>query len=325
MGALAFAILIGLLVFSAVLAIYFALRNQRRQKHSAAVVHRSFERASDRPAEGSGPVRRTGDMNQRKRGEGRGRFYTFGILIGAVMGTLAVKLWTLQVLASDQYVLAATENMTSSVSLPAIRGRILDRNGNELVGNRPTLVVLGKKSVADNRSVVHRLSLILGVPRSIVRRNLLDDTQGVQADRMVAQDVSMRAVAFIKEHPTLFDDVSVESRTVRSYPYGTLAAQVLGYVGPASEADLASTGEDNPIESGDIVGKDGAEYSFERLLRGIHGTRTFKVDADGNPAEIVGEVGGTSGDDVCLTLDLELQQATDKILADIISSSHLKG
>jgi penicillin-binding protein 2 len=69
---------------------------------------------------------------------------------------------------------------------------------------------------------------------------------------------------------------------------------------------------------GDIIGKDGAELTFEKMLQGMHGIKTYKVDADGNPTEIINETEPVSGDDVSLTIDAEIQRSTDQILSDII-------
>ena len=124
--------------------------------------------------------------------------------------------------------------MSSDASIASTRGRILDRNGKELVGNRPSLSLVAAKRVASNPIVVQMLSLVLGIPKGVLRKNILDDTMGVQADRLIATDVPMQAIAFIREHQQLFEDVSVVERTVRTYPHGSLAAHVLGYIGPVT-------------------------------------------------------------------------------------------
>ncbi len=324
MSASIFAILLGLLVFFVLIAAFFIIRNLSR-KHGKQSFNREFKRVSEMQAPGSDSIKRSGRHRQPEKYEGKGRLVSFGILIAGILGTLSVKLWTLQILGSDDYTQMAAENMTSKASVAAIRGRILDRNGEEIVGNRPSLVVVGKKSVADDASVVHRLSLILGIPKAVIRRKLLDDTQGVQADREIARDVDMRAVAFIKEHPALFIGANVETRTLRSYPHGSMAAHVLGYTGLATEDDLKRT--DGPIkyQSGDIVGKDGVELAFENVLQGTRGTRTYKVDVNGQPTALLSEEDPLSGNDVRLTLDLKVQKATDKILRQAIASSRERG
>jgi len=231
----------------------------------------------------------------------------------------------LQLISTEYYVKLADENTRAEVSLPATRGRILDRNGKELVGNRPSLCVVAKRSAISNPIVVHMLSLILGIPKGIIRKNILDDSMGAQSDRILATDVSMNVVAFIREHHRLFTDVSIVERTVRTYPYGNNAAHVLGYIGPVTEADLALPHPGMNYEGGDLVGKSGAEFAFESSLQGIRGTLTYKVDVDGNPRELISETPSKNGFDVSLTIDIDLQIEADRIIAEVIESSHHRG
>ncbi|MDR2108645.1 MAG: penicillin-binding protein 2 [Coriobacteriales bacterium] len=327
MTSTAIAILIGVLAFVIVLATILVGRVIYRKRHRKVLYQSRFARADIVDPQNEDRLRLSGELREKKGIERKGRFYAFGIVIAAVFGTLLVKLWSLQILANQRYVEQATENMSSTVSLPAVRGRILDRNGVELVGNRPATMLTGKKSLADNRPLVHRLSLVLGIPKGIIRRNLLDDTQGVQSDHIIATDVPMRTLAFVSEHKMLFPGVNVESRTVRYYPYGTMAAHVLGYTGPVTEEVLQSQADDAPVhyEPGDSIGKDGAEAAFEVMLQGMHGARVFKVDVDGNPTGILSESDPIAGDDVCLTIDAQLQQASDRILAETIRSARDMG
>ncbi|MCL1890616.1 MAG: penicillin-binding protein 2 [Coriobacteriia bacterium] len=281
----------------------------------------SFERTGTYDMQDVNRLGRAGNMAPLKGGpDRRGRFYAFGALVAVLFGTLTVKLWTMQVISSDKYSAEATDNMTRDVSTPAFRGRILDRNGVELITNRASIVLTCKKSILETRGLVHRLSLILGIPKGVLRRNIRNDAAGVQADRIIAHDVPMRTVAFIKEHPTLFEGVNIEKRTMRHYPLGNTAAHILGYTGPVTEDQLKSqiTWDVVQFERGDVVGKDGAEYAFDRILRGVPGTRTYKVDSSGLPIELINEIEPTSGNDVCLTIDSKLQKETDRILMETI-------
>ena len=319
----ALAAVIAVSVFVFVIAVFlivsFLLRNRRKKTRGAFTP--SFVRADTDTIKDTEQMRGSGSLRDRPGKEGRGRFYAFGVFIAAVFGALAVKLWSLQILGHENYVKLSSENMTSEVTIPAYRGRILDRNGNELIGNKPSIVVMGNRSLAEDSALVHRLSLVLGVPIGIIRRNLLDDSEGAQSDHTIARDVSMEQIAYIREHPTLFKDVKVESRTVRYYPYGSLGAHVLGYTGPVTQEFLdAQTGDEPiPYQSGDTVGKDGAEYTFEHILQGMFGVRTYKVDASGNTTDIISETVPVSGDDVVLTIDASLQRETDQILREIIT------
>ncbi|MDR2035594.1 MAG: penicillin-binding protein 2 [Coriobacteriales bacterium] len=316
-----FAALIALAIFLLILAGYFVARYLLGNRRKKSVYKSSFVRADINLVKDTEQIRGSGSLKDRPAKQGRGRFYAFGVLIAALFGTLTVRLWGLQILGYKNFIKLSSENMTSEVTVPANRGRILDRYGNELVGNRPSITVTGKRGLTEDGGLIHRLSLVLGIPVGIIRRNLLNDAEGAQSDHTIARDVPMESIAYIREHPTLFKGINVESRTVRYYPYGTLGAHVLGYTGPVTEEFLKNQTGDEPIpyKSGDIIGKDGAELTFERILQGMHGAKIYKVDAAGNPVELASEIEPVSGDDVVLTLDASLQRETDKILMDIIN------
>ncbi|MCL2528720.1 MAG: penicillin-binding protein 2 [Coriobacteriia bacterium] len=313
--------LIALSVFLLLLAAFFIVRYLLRNRRKKTVYRRSFVRADLDLVKDTEQIRGSGSLKERSGKQGRGRFYAFGVLMAAIFGTLSVRLWGLQILEHDKYVKLSSQNMTQRVNVPANRGRILDRYGNELVGNRPSITVTGKRTLAEDAGLVQRLSLVLGIPVGIVRRRILDDSEGVQADHTIASDVPMESIAYIREHPSLFKGVNVESRTVRFYPYGSLASHILGYTGPVTEDFLKGQpgDEPSPYMPGDIIGKDGAESRFEKILQGTRGYTDFEVDAFGRPTgEVLAEANSQSGDDVALTLDANLQRETDKILYDII-------
>ncbi|MDR0888439.1 MAG: hypothetical protein LBM21_00905, partial [Coriobacteriales bacterium] len=335
MNAYIFALLVGLATLVVVIAIFLLIRKAYKKRGAKRNTFRQdFVRADmaadDSAGRAGGAQGKNGirDSSQAKaKAPQRGRFYALAIAAAALFGTLAVKLWSLQVLSKDEYEADAEENMTQDVSIPAARGRVLDRNGKVLIGNRTSNVLKGQQSLASDNQLVHRLSLVSGLPKGMIRKNLLDSTQGSSADRIIAQDVPMRSIAYIKEHPTLFSGVTVDTATTRIYPYGAVGCHVLGYTGIVTQADLESVNSNSAIQyqSGDTIGKDGAELAFEDILQGVAGTRTYKVDSSGNIGAVLSEVAPTTGNDVCLTIDIDLQAHTDQILSDLIAKAKVTG
>ena len=268
------------------------------------------------------PHAQGGAGNAQRSMAGR-RINAFSVITAAVLGVLAIKAWSLQILSGSQYASEAEGNMTAVATLPANRGRILDRKGRELVSNRASRTVVGKADVINDRRLVQRLAVVLGVPSAAVRARLMDETSGAQSDRVIASDVSMRAVSYIEENPTVFPGVSVETRARRVYPYGALACHVLGYSGAISEEELAEEHEGFTYESGDIVGKSGVEAAYERVLQGTKGQRTFKVNSSGETIALLDEIDPDPGNDVKLTIDLDVQRTAE--LALEAGMSHARG
>lgn len=255
----------------------------------------------------------------------RSRFAALGVFAAGVFGALGVKLFALQVVNHESYASQAEQNTYASVTTPAPRGIIYDVDGRALVKNRTSLTVLADSDVADDHDVVARLSALLGVPYNVVRQRIEDSSSGAQSLRVVASDVRLRDVAFISEHSDAFGDVSVQSRSVREYPYGALAAHVLGYTGTVSEDELEAETAGREIESDDEVGKTGVEEYYDSLLAGTHGVQEVVADADGDVVEVVSETDPTRGSDLTLTIAAPVQYVADEALADLIAPTGVIG
>ena len=249
----------------------------------------------------------------------KSRFVAMGVLAAAIFGSLTTKLWSMQVLSSDAYRSQSDENQYTTVSKPAPRGYICDVNGVPLVKNRESLTILADADAADDRDVVQRLSAVLGVPYNVVRQRIQDATGGAQSQRVVASDVRLRDVAFITEHSDAFPGITTEVRFVRDYPYGALAAHVVGYTGSVTEEKLNSIPEGRDVELSDVVGISGIEAVYDNYLAGDHGKRKVVADADGNVVEVVSETQSTKGSDVYLALKGPVQYVCDHELATLIA------
>lgn len=101
----------------------------------------------------------------------RRRLFGFMAFIGAAIGVLVVKLWSMQIVSGAEYTKKAEGNRITEYTTIAPRGRIYDRNGVELVGNRATFAVLANSEVQNDRNVLQRLSDVLGIPRETVKKD----------------------------------------------------------------------------------------------------------------------------------------------------------
>lgn len=249
----------------------------------------------------------------------RNRFLAVGVLAAGVFGALGVRLFGLQILDSATYSEEAQENLYTTVSTPAPRGVIYDSQGVALVTNRQVQTVLADADVAENSDVLLRLSSLLGIPYEIVRSRILDSSSGAQSQRVVASDVKLRDIAYISEHRDAFPGITTQVRTTRTYPYGALAAHVLGYTGTASEDDLNNAAEGRDIQSGDAVGKSGVEQTYDALIAGDHGQRILVTDASGAVQQVVAETDPSKGNDVYLTIDARVQHVADVALQEAVT------
>lgn len=320
-----------LVVAIAVIVVVFVVRNRTKtpyagQKKSVRSVGNvgvssSLGGAGKRAGGGpSSPHVNSSQTASKAPSEGlKPRFAAMGVLAAAIFGSLGVKLWSMQVMASESFASQAAENKYTVVPTPAPRGYIYDADGVAIVKNRSSLTVVADADVADNRDVVQRLSTVLGVPYNVVRQRIQSTTTGAQSQRVVASDVRLRDVAFIYEHASAFPGVYVQTRSVREYPYGALAAHAVGYTGSVTQEDLAVVPDGREIDLGDDVGKAGVEAVYDHLLAGDHGQRTVVADAEGNVVEVTGETQPTRGSDLYLALKAPVQYVCDHALAELIA------
>ena len=257
------------------------------------------------------------------------RLVGLAVVVGGVFTALVARLWSMQLVSSEEYAEQAERNRRSTIYTQAPRGRILDRNGRELVGNRASLTVVAEGAVLDDPVEVQLLGNLIGMPAQAVRRKLQDTTEGHQSPRTVSVDVSRRVVAFIGEHPEAFPGVSVQQRTQRSYPNGSLAAHVVGYVSTVTEDQLkdSENAESGSVtyRSGDVVGQSGVELSYESVLAGTRGEQVVFVDAGGNVLGYSTSIEPESGSDIVLTIDSDIQRAAEESLERVITNQQDTG
>ncbi|MCL2491139.1 MAG: penicillin-binding protein 2 [Coriobacteriia bacterium] len=232
---------------------------------------------------------------------------------------LVFRLWSMQIVHGQEYTDKAAINRLREATTIAPRGRILDRNGIELVTNRTSMVVLAPISALEDDALIERLATHLMITEEDVRERIGSVKDAPLDLRVVGIDVPMDTISYIAENQALFPDIQVAARAVRTYPQAALASQVLGYAGLISEADMERELFEN-YHSGDIVGKSGAELAFETVLQGVRGRQLIEVDAQGKPQAVVQDDPPQAGQDVMLTLDAELQGATEQILAQTVAA-----
>ena len=255
------------------------------------------------------------------------------IIALVLFGVLAFRLWYLQVLTGDTYVAEAASNQARKVAIEAPRGVIYDRNGQILVGNRSGLDVGllpmdmydPKKQPGEFHQEITDLAGVLDVSESDLLAAYDKAKKDPYVTYVVKEEVPEETtVAYIKEHSLELRGIEVDSTYLREYPFGALAAHVLGYVGEASQTDLDQEQFAN-LGSGATVGKDGVERTYDSFLRGTAGYKTVQVDAAGQPKGVTDETDPTPGNNLVLTIDANLEQAAENALAQGVQAAQTSG
>ena len=255
------------------------------------------------------------------------RLSFLALLALLAFGVLAARLWYLQVMSSEEFEGIAVANTVRVVYEPAPRGRVFDRNGNVLVDNRESLVVTVDRFTYDTEfDEEEQEELVLRLATEISRagrltkvfeiNGALDDPRYGPLDAVpVADDVTENFEIVLAERADEYPGVGTVIRSVRAYPYGDLAAHVLGYVSLLSEEQYELVADDpKTYRRNDEIGQTGVEASFESVLRGTPGFTRLEVDNVGDPVAVLGQVDPVAGADVHLTLDIDIQALAEKEL-----------
>lgn len=251
----------------------------------------------------------------------RARARIASVAVGAMLALLAGAFFRIQVLRSDAYALTAESNRLRPLDLPPPRGRILDRNGRVVADNVPGYgVTLLPAPFDSTMAVLSRLEEVLLLDEELMAALRTRARAAPDQPLPVLNDAPYEAVAALEERRAEFPGVFIESRPKRRYPAGAAVGHVVGYIGEINDDELASEAfAAEHYEQGLIIGKTGIEGQYEPMLQGRKGVRYVEVDARGR---IVGDFAGiatrpaVSGDDLRLSLDLELQSWIHEIFPD---------
>jgi penicillin-binding protein 2 len=248
------------------------------------------------------------------------RLSVIGVIIAALFFGLLARLWFLQVAQSSTYSAQTTANRIRVIQDPGVRGRILDRNGNVLVADQLVNTVelqRGLTATVQDKTVRNLAAVLATTPAALTKT--INTTQAAAYQPIpISENVPYATLVDIKERPQDFPGITATQRSVRVYPYGALGAQLLGYVGSVSAGDLQAHKGQGYIPS-DVIGKDGAEEVFESELRGSPHYEKFEVDSRGRIVHILQNRPAKAGNDVQLTMDVNIQQEAEAALAQGIA------
>ncbi|HWH32830.1 MAG TPA: penicillin-binding protein 2, partial [Egibacteraceae bacterium] len=239
------------------------------------------------------------------------------LLVVSLFILLFARLWFLQVMAGERYSEMAQGNAIRTISIDAPRGKILDRNGRPVVRNRYANVISVKPAEMGEREaeVMADVAGLLGITVDELYERVRRSRVSPFRPKPVAVDVPGDIRDYIHENAaTRFPGVYAETRPLREYPNGSLAAHVVGYLGEISAEDLEDARYEG-YRAGEIIGRTGVEQVHQQALRGVEGQRRYVVNARGRVIGSLEELLPKPGADVQLTLDLEAQRFTEEALA----------
>jgi penicillin-binding protein 2 len=226
----------------------------------------------------------------------------------ALLGALAGRMYFLQVTQADRFSMLADENRINIRLLAPPRGRIVDRFGVPLAVNRQTYrVVLVAEQAGDIEATLNAVGTLIPITDAD-RRRVLRDLRRKHSFVPVAirENLTWEEMARIEVNTLELPGVSIEQGLTRFYPFGETASHVIGYVAAVSEKEL--NGDDPLLELPDFrIGKNGVEKALDLEMRGTAGTSQIEVNAFGRVVRELAREDGMAGQEITLSLDMELQ------------------
>jgi penicillin-binding protein 2 len=254
-----------------------------------------------------------------------GIFTRRALLIGGAQitafGALAARLYQVQVVEGDRYATLAETNRISARLIAPPRGRLLDRTGTVIAGNRlnwrALLVAEQTEDVGATLDAFSHIVPLADHERARIDRELRRRRRFIPVT--VREFLTWEDMARIEVNAPDLPGILVDVGTTRLYPYGAALAHVVGYVAPPAESDAA----DDPILAlpGIRVGRAAMEKVHDLALRGRAGAVQLEVNSVGRVIRELDRQEGTQGQDVMLTIDTGLQQSVLAKLGDESASA----
>jgi penicillin-binding protein 2 len=250
-----------------------------------------------------------------------------GIVLGgtqlALFGALGSRLYHLQVQKGSEYSLLAEDNRVNQRLLIPARGRILDRKNRPLAVNIPTYRLrIVREQAKDLPGTLERLSRIVTIePKRI--QEVIEQARALRpfVPISVREDLTWDEVSLVAVNTPDLPGVMLDSGLLREYPERETLAHVLGYVGAVNETEQKADPDPLMQLPEFRVGKNGIEHSYDKVLRGRSGLSRVEVNALGREIREVERREGEPGQDVQLTLDLELQRFCNERLSTELAAS----
>jgi len=247
-------------------------------------------------------------------------FFLFICLIFLVTG---VRLFWIQIIHGSYYKKLSEENRIKLIANPPIRGRLLDRNGEVLADNQLFYSLSIQPRLLNHAEWINlrnSLSNLLDV--SINQLEIAFNRSNLETPykKVLLFDLSEEQVIRFKEQEHNLYGAQIDIGLVRHYPHKSLASHALGYTQLITQKEFSKL-SGKGYKLSDRIGRKGIEAAFEDQLRGKWGGEMLEIDSIGTVQRSLGVKLPEAGQDIHLTLDLDLQRTAEKLLSDKIGGA----
>ena len=234
------------------------------------------------------------------------------VLFGAV---IALRLADIQVVRHQMYEKLAEQNRTQVLYQTAPRGRVFTSDGIAVASNAPSFSFYYLSSGADQEpTYLVRFSTDVSRYLKMQPYDVLAKVQeGIRTGKatLLADNLSTHSAVALRELQQYYPGIYLLEETKRSYPYGSFASHLIGYIGNMTESQWRKRDTKLNYRLNSKIGKNGIEKKYEEDLKGIDGGVYLEVDYRGRVKSIIQDKKWAAGSDVYLTLNFDVQKAAE--------------
>jgi len=235
---------------------------------------------------------------------------------------LIIRLYYLQVISYVQYDTLSVANHIKYIQTTPRRGIIYDRNGKVLADNSSLYSIeINLEEVRSIRNIVKAVDLEIGLTDREIKNFYKKIKKYSHHNSIILKtNLTEIEVAKILSIRYKFDGLDVKGSLLRQYPYKEITHHILGYVGYIDKKDLFSL-DKKKYENAKYIGKNGVEKYYENQLYGTPGYKHVEINARGRQLRDIDEKFPVAGEDLYLTIDIELQEFMFSKLSKYVGSS----
>jgi penicillin-binding protein 2 len=250
------------------------------------------------------------------------RSMVIGAAQGALGSVLLMRLGYLQVWKHKEFSIQADSNRIKPIIKPAGRGIVFDRYGIPLTKNESNfrlLFYIDRKR--GSVETIEKLAQILSLSQE-EKESFFAKIENAKRKKVISliDNLGYDDLARIETFSHDLPGISIESGTIRRYPYPDETAHFLGYVSLPSEKEIDDNEQALFLHPDFRIGKAGIERSFDEALRGKYGVKYVEVDVHEVPIRNLSKEPSKEGSRINLTIDFELQKFTTQRIKDVVAS-----
>ena len=242
--------------------------------------------------------------------------FVFGLIIFIFL-VLLIKFFYLQIIQFDLYSSLSTSNRIKIIPIPAIRGQILDRNGEILAENKLIYTLeIDPKMKLDLNKIKNQLSDIVEVTKYDIKKyNKAFKESHYSSTLPIKTNLSTIEVAKFVANNYKYPNIILKHKFSRSYPKEKSGAHFIGYINRINKKDIKKLKKSNNYKSYmglDHIGQTGIEFFYENKLHGFPGYKKIEVDANNKVIRTIETVEPIHGKDIILNIDYKIQKVAEK-------------